>query len=127
MSSTKILDQNHRIIEIVWEQQAQPEDFDHITSQIERFALQLGGTFDVLVDMRKVKAFIPESQVKLVEHQKELLKFGMQRAAVIVDGVITKMQLNRSARQSQHSTESHWNSYEEALAFLKESSPALHS
>jgi len=121
MSSTKILDKANKIIEIVWDQKARPEDFDRITKEIETFSIDLGGKFDVVVDMRNVKAFLPESQAKLVEHQKDLLTFGMQRAAVIIEGaMITKIQLNRSARQSEHTLESHWNSYEEALAFLKE-------
>lgn len=119
MSSTKILDKTNKIIEIVWDQKAKPDDFDRITSEIEMFSKDMGGKFDVVVDMRSVKAFLPESQAKLVEHQKELLTLGMQRAAVIVEGAITKIQLNRSARQSEHTSESHWNSYEEALAFLK--------
>lgn len=119
-SAAKVLDKANNIIEIVWDQKAKPEDFDRITSEIEEFSKSMGGKFDVIVDMRGVKAFSPESQAKLVEHQKAALTFGLQRAAVIVDGAISKIQLNRSARQSNHTTESHWNSYEEALAFLKE-------
>lgn len=119
MSSTKILDKANKIIEIVWDQKARPDDFDRITREIEIFSKDMGGKFDVVVDMRSVKAFLPESQAKLVEHQKELLILGMQRAAVIVEGAIAKMQLNRSAMQSEHTSESHWNSYEEALNFLK--------
>ncbi|NMO95443.1 hypothetical protein [Paenibacillus lemnae] len=119
MSSTRILDKNYRIIEIVWDQKAKPEDFHRITREIEQLAKQLNGAFDVIVDMRNVKAFMPESQAELVVHQKDVMGFGMQRAAVIVDGAITKMQLKRSAKQAEHHTETHWNSYEEALNFLK--------
>ncbi|PZD95965.1 hypothetical protein DNH61_11060 [Paenibacillus sambharensis] len=119
MSTTRILDKTDRVIEIVWEQKASPDDFDRITGEVKRFSKELGGRFNVLVDMRSVKAFLPESQAKLVEHQKDLLSFGMQRAAVVVQGAIAKMQLNRSSKQSENAVESHWDSYEEALAFLK--------
>ncbi|MCR8659417.1 hypothetical protein [Paenibacillus endoradicis] len=119
MSSTKILDMDNNIIEIVWDQKARPDDFDRVTREIEKFSKDMGGKFDVVVDMRSVKAFLPESQAKLVEHQKELLTLGMQRAAVIVEGAIAKIQLNRSTRQSEHTTESHWSSYEDALNFLR--------
>ncbi|MCD1260094.1 hypothetical protein B5M42_014865 [Paenibacillus athensensis] len=118
-SSTKIVDRPHRIVEIVWDPKATPDDFDRITRQIEGFSRELGGVFDVIVDMRTVKAFLPESQAKLVEHQKALLQCGMRRAAVIVAGAITKIQLNRTAKQSEHTTESHWDNYEDALQFLK--------
>ena len=120
-SSAKILDAKNKIIEIVWDKGAEPHDFDRITSEVEKFSKDLGGKFDVIVDMRGVIAFSPDSQAKLVDHQKDLLAFGMQRAAVIVAGAISKLQLKRSAKQSEHTGESHWNSYEEALAFLKES------
>ncbi|WP_020618968.1 hypothetical protein [Paenibacillus daejeonensis] len=119
-SSARLFDKENKIIEIVWYQSAQPQDFDRVTGEIETLSRDLGGAFDVLVDMREVQAFSPESQVKLVEHQKSILSFGMQRAAVVVTGAISKLQLKRSARQSEHTTESHWNNYDDAVAFLKE-------
>ncbi|SFK79762.1 hypothetical protein SAMN03159341_101617 [Paenibacillus sp. 1_12] len=121
MSSTKILDDNEKIIEIVWDSKATPEEIDSITKEIQTYAQELGGYFDVIVDMRTVKVFAPESQAKLVEHQKSLKEFGMKRAAVVVTGTIAKMQLNRTARNSVHTTETQWDNYEEALVFLKKS------
>ena len=120
-SSARLFDKENKIIEIVWYQNAQPQDFDRVNSEIEKLSRDLGGAFDVLVDMREVQAFSPDSQVKLVEHQKSILGFGMQRAAVVVTGAISKLQLTRSARQSEHTTESHWNNYDEAVAYLKAS------
>lgn len=117
--STRLLDTKHNIIEIVWTQNAQPNDFDRITNEIKELSKSLNGEFDVIVDNSNVKAFLPESQAKLVEHQKALLELGMKRAAVVVSSAVSKLQLSRSARQSEHSTESHFNTYEEALAFLK--------
>lgn len=119
MSSANIFDRTAEIIEIVWDAKANSEDFDRVTREVQTFAQELGGSFDVIVDMRTVKAFMPESQAKLVEHQKALKDFGMRRAAVIVAGAIAKIQLNRTARESLHNTETHWESYEEALTFLK--------
>lgn len=74
--------------------------------------------FDVIVDMRDVKVFSEESQEALVEHQKALKGFGMRRAAVIVGSQLTKMQLRRTSRQSEHPLESYWDTYQEALDFL---------
>lgn len=119
MSSANILDRTAGIIEIVWDAKANSQDFDRVTRDVQTFAQELGGSFDVIVDMRTVKAFMPESQAKLVEHQKALTDFGMRRAAVIVAGTIAKMQLKRTTRESLHTTETHWESYEEALTFLK--------
>ncbi|NHN33694.1 hypothetical protein [Paenibacillus agricola] len=121
MSSTKILDYIGKIIEIVWDAKVTPSEIDSITKEVRTHAQELGGSFDVIVDMRTVKVFSPESQAKLVEHQKSIKEFGMKRAAVVVTGTIAKLQLNRTARHSVHTTETQWESYEQALAFLKES------
>jgi hypothetical protein len=118
-SSTQIVDRDHKIVEIIWHQSATPEDFDRITKEIEAFSKELGGSFEVLVDMRNVKAFQQATQAKLVEHQKALKTFGMQRAAVIVSSAIAKMQLKRTSTTSEHTTESHWENRDEALSFLK--------
>lgn len=122
LSSAKIVERTNKIIEIVWDAKALPENIDSVTKQVQTLAQELGDRFDVIVDMRAVKAFLPESQKKLVEHQRALKEYGMQRAAVVVAGSITKLQLGRTARQSEHITESHWESYDEALNFLKNSS-----
>lgn len=117
--STRLLDEKHNIIEIIWTQNAQPIDFERITKEIEELTRNMNGEFDVIVDNSKVKAFLPESQVKLVEHQKALIELGMKRAAIIVSSAVSKLQLSRSAKQAENSTESHFSTYEEALAFLK--------
>lgn len=119
MASTKILDRTQKIIEIVWDAQTTPEEMDRITAQISQFSKQLGGSFDVLVDMQTVKVFKPETQARLVEHQISLKNSGMQRAAVVIGSVITKMQLNRTSKAAEHSTETQWETYEEALSYLR--------
>ncbi|MFC5527905.1 hypothetical protein [Cohnella yongneupensis] len=119
MPTTRIIDRPARIVEIVWAYAATPDDFDRINDEIKRFSEELGGSFDVLVDMRTVKAFKPELQAKLVEHQKAIKLYGMKRAAVVTAGSIARLQLNRTAKQSEHTTETQWDDYAEALAFLK--------
>ncbi|WP_166243276.1 hypothetical protein [Paenibacillus turpanensis] len=117
--SAKLLDEKNRIIEIIWDGLVSPEQVEAVNQQVEKFAKQLGGRFDVLVDMRSVKAFPQDTKEKLVEHQKLLKDWGMSRASVAVGGAIAKMQLNRVAKESDHQTEYQWESYEEALQFLR--------
>lgn len=116
--SARILDEQKRIIEIIWSGLVKPDKVEEVNQKVEQYAEQLGHCFDVLVDMRDVKVFIPETKEKLVEHQKLLKEWGMKRASVAVGGAIAKMQLNRVAKESDHQTEYQWETVEEALEFL---------
>ncbi|OAX45508.1 MULTISPECIES: STAS/SEC14 domain-containing protein [unclassified Paenibacillus] len=116
--SVKRLDSPKPIIEIVWEGMVSPEQVEQTNTEIKKIAEQLGNSFDVLVDMRNMKAFPQDTKEKMVEHQKLLAQWGMKRASVAVGGAIAKMQLNRISKESQHQTEFQWETYDEALAFL---------
>ncbi|WP_342571613.1 hypothetical protein MKY85_01595 [Paenibacillus sp. FSL R5-0749] len=116
--SVRRLDSTKPIIEIIWEGIVTPEHVEQANKEIQRIAAQLGNSFDVLVDMRTMKAFPQDTKEKIVEHQKLLLDWGMQRASVAVGGAIAKMQLNRISKESAHQTEFQWETYDEALAFL---------
>ncbi|SDM46655.1 MULTISPECIES: hypothetical protein [unclassified Paenibacillus] len=116
--SVKRLDSPKPIIEIVWEGMVSPEQVEQTNTEIKKIAEQLGNSFDVLVDMRNMKAFPQDTKEKIVEHQKLLAQWGMKRASVAVGGAIAKMQLNRISKESQHQTEFQWETYDEALAFL---------
>ncbi|WJH36921.1 hypothetical protein N6H14_15225 [Paenibacillus sp. CC-CFT747] len=117
-SQARLMDTSKRIVEIVWTQETTPDDINRVTEQIRSMAEKIGSPIKYIVDMRTVKAFRPDSQLALVEHQKELTTIGMSHAAVIVEGTIAKLQLKRSAKSAGNPVESHWNSYEEALHFL---------
>ncbi|PQP83850.1 hypothetical protein C0Q44_04120 [Paenibacillus sp. PCH8] len=116
--SVRRLDSTNPIIEIVWEGIVTPEHVEQTNKEIQRIAAQLGNSFDVLVDMRTMKAFPQDTKEKIVDHQKLLLEWGMKRASVAVGGAIAKMQLNRISKESAHQTEFQWETYDEALAFL---------
>lgn len=116
--SVKRLDSPKPIIEIVWEGMVSPEQVEQTNTEIKKIAEQLGNSFDLLVDMRNMKAFPQDTKEKMVEHQKLLAQWGMKRASVAVGGAIAKMQLNRISKESQHQTEFQWETYDEALAFL---------
>ena len=116
--SVKRLDSSKPIIELVWEGIVSPEQVEQTNAEIKKIAEQLGNSFDVLVDMRSMKAFPQDTKEKIVEHQKLLAQWGMKRASVAVGGAIAKMQLNRISKESEHQTEFQWETYDEALAFL---------
>ncbi|MGN7416541.1 hypothetical protein [Paenibacillus sp. SAF-068] len=116
--SVRRLDSTKPIIEIVWEGIVTPEHVEQTNKEIQGIAAQLGNSFDVLVDMRTMKAFPQDTKEKIVAHQKLLLEWGMKRASVAVGGAIAKMQLNRISKESAHQTEFQWETYDEALAFL---------
>ena len=69
--------------------------------------------------MENIIAFPKETQEKVVEHQKWLLKNGMKRAAVVNNSATAKMQLERTAKESEHKNAFHFSSFEEALKFLQ--------
>lgn len=116
--SVRRLDSTKPIIEIIWEGIVSPEHVEQANTEIQRIAEQLGNSFDVLVDMRNMKAFPQDTKEKIVEHQKLLTQWGMKRASVAVGGAIAKMQLNRISKESAHQTEFQWETYDEALSFL---------
>ena len=69
--SVRRLDSTKPIIEIIWEGIVSPEKVEQVNAEIEKIAPQLGNTFDVLVDMRNLKAFPQDTKDKMVEHQNE--------------------------------------------------------
>lgn len=116
--SVRRLDSKEPIIEIIWDGMVSPEEVEQTNREIQHIAQQLDHSFDVLVDMRNMKAFSQETKEKIVEHQKLLTQWGMRRASVAVGSAIAKMQLNRISKESEHQTEFQWETYDEALAFL---------
>ncbi|KQY87105.1 hypothetical protein ASD24_26895 [Paenibacillus sp. Root52] len=116
--SVRLLDSDTPIMEIIWDGIVTPEQVEQANIQIQQLSKSLGDSFDVLVDMRNMKAFPQDTKEKIVEHQKMLTQLGMKRASVAVGGAIAKMQLNRISKDSNHQTEFQWETYDEALAFL---------
>lgn len=116
--SVRLLDSDTSILEIIWDGIVTPEQVEQANIQIQQLSKSLGDSFDVLVDMRNMKAFPQDTKDKIVEHQKMLTQMGMKRASVAVGGAIAKMQLNRISKDSNHQTEFQWETYDEALAFL---------
>ncbi|MCG7380988.1 hypothetical protein MH215_28835 [Paenibacillus sp. ACRSA] len=116
--SVRLLDSDTPILEIIWDGIVTPEQVEQANIQIQQLSNSLGDSFDVLVDMRNMKAFPQDTKEKIVEHQKMLTQLGMKRASVAVGGAIAKMQLNRISKDSNHQTEFQWETYDEALAFL---------
>lgn len=116
--SVRLLDSDTSILEIIWDGIVTPEQVEQVNIQIQQLSKSLGNSFDVLVDMRNMKAFPQDTKDKIVEHQKMLTQMGMKRASVAVGGAIAKMQLNRISKDSNHQTEFQWETYDEALAFL---------
>lgn len=63
--SVRRLDSTKPIIEIIWEGIVFPEHVEQTNTEIQRIAEQLGNSFDVLVDMRNMKAFPQDTKEKL--------------------------------------------------------------
>jgi len=98
-----MIDKQNKFIGVDWIGKVTPEDIqeanDKLALLIKTFRNQ---AFDVLVDMNEITVLFPETQKELVKHQEWLLENGMQRAAVVVSSNIAKMQLKRTAKQSNH-------------------------
>jgi len=119
--NAKILDPHHPIIELVWAERVTGDDVDEADKKLDECIKAIGGRpFDLLVDMSKLVAFLPEAQRKLVEHQKWLLSKGMQRAAVVSPNAVVSTALDIIRKRSDHVHEYKFSTREEALAFLKE-------
>ncbi|WP_027964997.1 STAS/SEC14 domain-containing protein [Halalkalibacillus halophilus] len=119
MYEVKLFDRSKRIVKISWIGNVQPEEVRQANEELDTIIKQFRGKpFDVMVNMKEVKVMIQDTQKELVKHQEWLLEQGMNRAAVVVEGNLAKMQLKRTAKESEHSNEFHFNSDEEAHDFL---------
>ncbi|WP_280771158.1 STAS/SEC14 domain-containing protein [Salipaludibacillus daqingensis] len=119
MHEVKVINKQHKIIGISWIGKVTPEDIHEANGKLaELIKPYQSKGFDVLVDMNEITVLFPETQKELVLHQEWLIESGMQRAAVVVSSSIAKMQLKRTAKQSNHETELHFNNQSEALDFL---------
>jgi len=118
--SSRILDRDRKIIELVWTGRETPADIEAVNMELLDWTSRLGRGFDLLVDMRSVTAWSQETKEALVTHQQFLLRWGMRRAAVVVASAVARLQLNGVKKLSDNDRETQWGSYEEALTFLKE-------
>lgn len=120
MYNITLIDQEQAIIGIKWEKTLSPAGIQQANQDIDRILKEQSySSFDLIVDMKDVVVFKPETQKEIVVHQAWLKERGMNRAAVIVKSSVAKLQLKRTARESSHTTEQHFVDYEEAVAFLK--------
>ncbi|WP_416147968.1 STAS/SEC14 domain-containing protein [Salipaludibacillus sp. HK11] len=117
MHEVKMIDKQNKVIGVSWIGKVSPEDIREANEKLEVLIKPLN-QFDVLVDMNEITVLLPETQKELVKHQEWLLKSGMQRAAVVVSSNIAKMQLKRTAKESSHAKELHFESQKEALEYL---------
>ncbi len=121
MYKISLQNKDYAIIEIKWEKELTPEGVEAANREIaEIIREQSFKRFDLIVDMKDVVVFKPETQKAIVAHQAWLKEKGMNRAAVIVKSSVAKLQLKRTAKQSSHTTEQHFVDHSEALAFLIE-------
>ncbi|ADU29172.1 STAS/SEC14 domain-containing protein [Evansella cellulosilytica] len=121
MFEVKVLDVSKKIMYIKWSGMVEPEEVREATNRITELLKGFPSSgFDVLVEMVDVTVMKQDTREELVKHQEWLKEAGMKRAAVVVEGAVAKMQLKRTAKQSNHSEEYHFNSYDEAFHFLKD-------
>ncbi|MET3682834.1 ribosomal protein L25 (general stress protein Ctc) [Alkalibacillus flavidus] len=101
MYNVDVMGRRKGIIKIEWKGNVSTEDIQSANKDIEKAVKQMNkDTFDVMVDMAGVKVFVQDAQQELVKHQQWLLDIGMNRAAVIVESNLAKMQLKRTAKES---------------------------
>ncbi|WP_054636095.1 STAS/SEC14 domain-containing protein [Thalassobacillus sp. C254] len=119
MWNVRIEDREASILFIRWEGKVTPEDVKRVNNKVEEYLKELqASTFDVIVEMNVV-AWPSDTQQEVVKHQEWLLQKGMNRAAVIVNSAISKMQLKRTSSESSHTKEYHFGTFEEGMNFLK--------
>lgn len=120
MWRVELIDSKKRIIELVWEGKIQPEEVPQANERLLELIDQFNGQpFDVLVDMSKFISFPTSTQKLIAEQQKLVIEKGMRRSAVVVPSNVVKSGLNMISKKSGHTTEFHFATREEALAFLQ--------
>ncbi|GAF20496.1 hypothetical protein JCM19047_136 [Bacillus sp. JCM 19047] len=121
MYKVSLEDKKHAIIAVKWESNLTPEGIHQANDEINTIlrAHQLS-QFHLIVNMKDVIVFKPETQKEVVAHQEWLLQKGMDQAAVVVQSNVAKLQLRRTAKESSHRSETHFTEIDEALTFLKQ-------
>ncbi|PSL40838.1 SpoIIAA-like protein [Salsuginibacillus halophilus] len=115
-----VWDKENNILSIKWSGRVTPDEVAAANEKLQQILQDLAPkSFDVVVEMENLMAFSPETQEAIVEHQRWLLEEGMRYAAVVVDKATAKMQLKRTAKESGHSNEFHFDTIDEAIEFLK--------
>lgn len=122
MWEVKMIDKSNNIIGLKWSGHVKKEEVDQANEKIEQLINELNSeSFDMLIEMENLLAFPKNTQEKIIEQQKWVIKKGMRRAAVVVDKATTRMQLKNTSKESNNTNEHFFANYEEALAFLKNS------
>ena len=120
MWSVRVINPSKKIIGLTWSGLVPPHEVAEANAELERCIRRLASPgFDLLVDMQELIAWPPETQKEIVAHQKWLTQRGMKRAAVVTASALTRMQLNRTARESEHRTETQFETVGDALHFLE--------
>ncbi|MFC4321804.1 SpoIIAA family protein [Litchfieldia salsa] len=123
MYEIKVIDQSKSIIGLSWLGKVTPQDVLGVNEELNQLFTKLNiNEFDLLVNMSEITVLFPETQKEIVKHQAWLLQKGMRRAAVVVNSSVAKLQLKRTAKESRHQGEFHFDTPEEALTFLKDTS-----
>ncbi|MDG5786756.1 hypothetical protein QA612_04575 [Evansella sp. AB-P1] len=119
MHDVKLLDKEKKILLIKWIGMVEPNEILEANTKLKESIESFSSPgFDLLVDMTNVKVMKQDTRDELVKHQQMLLTLGMNRAAVVVQGALAKMQLNRTTRESKHEREFHFDTYEQAYKYL---------
>ena len=124
MWSVQVINPQRKILGLSWSGLVQPHEVAEANASLEAHIRRLPTPgFDLLVDMLELLAWPPETQKEIVVHQRWLLQRGMRRAAVVTSSMLTRMQLNRTARESDHRTEKQFDTVGDALFFLETTEP----
>ncbi|MFS0785155.1 STAS/SEC14 domain-containing protein [Shouchella sp. 1P09AA] len=121
MYEVTLEDKEHAIIGVKWESHLTPEAIHQANEEIDELLKKHEFTrFHLIVNMRDVVVFKPETQKEIVAHQEWLMRKGMDQAAVVVKSNVARLQLKRTAKEASHDTETHFTEKDEALDFLKQ-------
>ncbi|KQL56222.1 MULTISPECIES: STAS/SEC14 domain-containing protein [Bacillaceae] len=121
MYKVSLEDTKHAIIAVKWESNLTPEGVHQANDEISKILRSHQfSRFHLIVNMKDVIVFKPETQKEVVAHQEWLIQKGMDQAAVVVQSNVAKLQLRRTAKESSHKSETHFTEIDEALTFLKQ-------
>lgn len=91
-----------RIIEVVYPSHPTLESYERYEDEIRRTILELGGTFDCLVDQRALKVAPPEISERITQLNAWAKDHGMRRTArVVAASAVSELQARRITREAQ--------------------------
>jgi len=119
MYEVKILDEVKKIAYLKWEGTVKVAEVKECNKQMEEICeLFKNEKFYLVVDVRELKVFSSETKELIIEQQKQFVP-KIYEVAEVVNGIITKNQMEETKKKANNNITKTYNSLDDAVKHLR--------